>query len=414
MNTLVQFINADISTGEKIILKSINWEIKAGEHTLISGPNASGKTILCKTLVGNNRISKGSLENVKIRPDEIKMVSFTDNGKLFHSLKNIHYYQQRFNAWDANGFLTAREYLVAKGVNLRSSEHLGVLSEIGLMDLLDMERIKLSSGQTRKLLLASVLLQKPRLLILDNPYIGLDRPARAFLNNFLDKLASEHSMTIILSGHATEIPNCIKRHIHLENGQFKYSGPQFPAQNERAQINDTTISNFNSYFQEIPGFQNQKILEFSNVSISYRKKKILRDFSWNIEQGDKWALQGPNGSGKSTIVSLIYADHPQIYSQNIQLFGKKPGVNHSIWDIKKQIGFTSPELHAYFRSDLNANEVCLTGINDSFETHSHPHEKQESLTLKLFQYFEMTDYWSKPFATLSTGHQRIEYPFSYQ
>ena len=59
----------------------------------------------------------------------------------------------------------------------------------------------------------------------------------------------------------------------------------------------------------------------------------------------RWALLGPNGSGKTTLLSLIAADHPQAYSNDVYLFGEKRGSGETIWEIKKHIGLVSPEMH---------------------------------------------------------------------
>ena len=74
------------------------------------------------------------------------------------------------------------------------------------------------------------------------------------------------------------------------------------------------------------------------------------------------SFSGPNGAGKSTILSLITADNPQAYANEIYLFDRKRGSGESIWDIKKKIGFVSPELHLYFDYSATCFEVIGSGL----------------------------------------------------
>jgi len=217
---ILTFQSASIAVGVKQIFSDLSWQVNQGDHVLITGQNGSGKTVLAKAIAGRLRITKGSLQLNHIDYQDIQLISFTDDGKLFHSVNNVHYYQQRFNSWDSDGFMTAKGYLLAKGVDVDNKENQDFLHLIGLKELLDLERIKLSSGQTRKLLLASALLKYPKLLIIDNPYIGLDKRSRTIFNEFLDQLVLKRKITLILTGQFTSLPKCIKKVITIQNGKL--------------------------------------------------------------------------------------------------------------------------------------------------------------------------------------------------
>jgi len=92
---------------------------------------------------------------------------------------------------------------------------------------------------------------------------------------------------------------------------------------------------------------------------------ILDGINWTVRPHEQWALLGPNGSGKSTLLSLINADNPQSYANKIELFDRRRGSGESIWDIKKKIGFVSPELHQYFKSDATCLQVAGSGFFDT-------------------------------------------------
>ena len=179
MNLPDRIVLQDISIaiGTSTLLENITWTIKAGEHWIITGNSGVGKTLLAQTLAQKHRMPTGTLrypflgENPSFdtRQAAIQMISFMDTTRLFRSVNAVHYYQQRFNAFDSDGHMTVRQYLEDGGFDL--APHQDLFSTIGILDLLDLERIKLSSGQTRKMLLA--ILIEPSVLVLSSVTLNL-------------------------------------------------------------------------------------------------------------------------------------------------------------------------------------------------------------------------------------------------
>ncbi len=101
------------------------------------------------------------------------------------------------------------------------------------------------------------------------------------------------------------------------------------------------------------------------MDIVYGKRIIQKHVYCTIFMDEKWGLLGPNGSGKWTLLSYIFADNPQAYAKNIRLFGRKRGTGESIWDIKRRIGFSSSELHLYYRENVSCSAVVASGFVDS-------------------------------------------------
>ena len=102
-----------------------------------------------------------------------------------------------------------------------------------------------------------------------------------------------------------------------------------------------------------------------NVNIRYGDKQVLKNINWQVNRGERWVLSGANGAGKSTLLSLINADNPQAYANEIYLFDKRRGRGESIWDIKKRIGFVSPEMHLYFESGISVFDAVASGLFDT-------------------------------------------------
>ncbi|MCB0664991.1 MAG: ATP-binding cassette domain-containing protein [Saprospiraceae bacterium] len=400
---------------DKPVLKAINWHIRTGENWVLTGGMGAGKTTLTKTLLGQIRILEGKLhyrflenpESYEERKQKIHLVSFTDSGKLFQSVNAVHYYQQRYQAFDSDGHLTVQEYLEDGGLDLQNTHHLELIRLLKLEPLLNLERIKLSSGQTRKLLLCKVFFGQPRILILDNPHVGLDDQSRHTFNEHLDLLVNHFNQQLVLSGHFRGLPKCINNQLHLNKGAIEYCGAlQRPERESSYRKKSIEIELLPILRQDCEIKNVEQILNFDHLQIKYANKTVIEDLDWEVKKGEKWLVRGPNGSGKSTIISLIYGDHPQAYSNKITLFDRRRGTGESIWDIKKKIGFTSSELHSYFNYNHRAAEVVLSGLTDTFFPGNGDPDKMHLCKL-LFEYFDLSEEMQTPFQKLSTGMQRL-------
>jgi molybdate transport system ATP-binding protein len=144
-----------------------------------------------------------------------------------------------------------------------------------------------------------------------------------------------------------------------------------------------------------------------NVSVAYGDKKILSNINWQINRGDRWLLKGVNGAGKSTLISLITGDHPQAYANNVFLFDKKRGSGESIWDIKKKIGFVSPELHWYFDKTISVYNAIASGFFDTIGVYKKLSDEQHNIVQQWLSFLNLTLKSQFSLSTLSTSQQRL-------
>jgi molybdate transport system ATP-binding protein len=149
------------------------------------------------------------------------------------------------------------------------------------------------------------------------------------------------------------------------------------------------------------------IVSLRNVTIRYGVKTILNQISWVINRGERWVLKGPNGAGKSTLLSLITADNPQSYSQDMTLFGRKRGTGESIWDIKRNIGYVSPEMHLYFKETGTSFAVVASGLFDLLGVTRKVNEQQTEQVDSCLAMFGLAYLRDRYFHTLSTGEQKM-------
>jgi len=387
----------------------IDWEIRNGEHWAVIGPNGAGKTLLIDILTGKHALKAGSITFAEgnTLSNVIKSVAFSDIYSLA-DIKNS-YYQQRWNAGDEHDVPQVKE-LLTKG----DKERIRFLTDaFGIHDLIEKPVNLLSSGELRKTLIVRSLLNRPRILVLDNPFIGLDVKSRGILNEVLQRLSEMDRLQIILIlSNPGDIPSFIT---HI---QPVYDKNLLPPVSREIFLADQ--QNADSLFKEKPvaDIQNlkendnenmafEKALVFKNIHIRYGKRTILRNLDWTVKRGEKWALLGENGSGKSTLLSLVSGDNPQAYANDITLFDRKRGTGESIWDIKKRIGYISPEMHLYYLKNVRCLDVVGSGFFDTIGLYRTCNEQQLEHALKWMNVFDIEHIKDISFLNISTGEQRL-------
>ncbi|MBK6976855.1 MAG: ATP-binding cassette domain-containing protein [Cytophagaceae bacterium] len=125
------------------------------------------------------------------------------------------------------------------------------------------------------------------------------------------------------------------------------------------------------------------------------------------KKGDKWALTGPNGSGKSSLLSLINADNPQGYQNELYLFDKRRGTGESIWELKQKIGFVSPELQQYFNKQTLVWKVVASGFFDAAGLFRKISGEQSTLVDTYLNLMGIGHLKDRPLQQLSNGQQRL-------
>ena len=124
-------------------------------------------------------------------------------------------------------------------------------------------------------------------------------------------------------------------------------------------------------------------------------------------RGECWALAGPNGAGKSVLLSLVYADNPQAYSNDITIFDRKRGSGESIWDIKSRIGYVSPEMHLYFRHQGTVADVVAQGLGNTLGSFGRTNASNYEAAMRWLELFHLESFADRRYSTLSTGEQRM-------
>ena len=362
-----------------------------GKVTVIAGRNGSGKTLYIEQL------------RRQLASDRVRYIAFTDSYGV--NVDGQYYLQLRWNQHDIDhetptvGELLQRAYLLAgEDTEERRQMQQQLYSLFHMDEFLDKYIITLSSGELRKFQLTKTLFANPSLLIMDNPFIGLDAETRDQLKELLQKLADEREMEIMLVIAKTDdIPafaNEIKETSPLE------VIPAHVLSEEKCEAILSLPYHDNDY-------DCQRVVDMKKVSIRYGERTILKDVDWTIMNGERWALSGQNGSGKSTLLSLICADNPQSYACDITLFDRPRGSGESIWDIKKHIGYVSPEMHRSYKRNLPAIRIVASGLMDSIGLYAVPNAQDYEKCRWWLDIFGIGELADRPFLQLSSGEQRL-------
>jgi molybdate transport system ATP-binding protein len=159
--------------------------------------------------------------------------------------------------------------------------------------------------------------------------------------------------------------------------------------------------------QKIPINPGKTIIELHDVTVRYGAATILRNLNWTVRQGESWALLGPNGSGKTTLLSLIQGDHPQAYVNKVAVFGRQRGTGESLWELKKRIGWVSPELQLHFDDNVSVLNAVLSGFFDTIGLFEQPTPTQVTAARVRLALFDLLAHSEAPLFSLSAGLQRM-------
>lgn len=149
------------------------------------------------------------------------------------------------------------------------------------------------------------------------------------------------------------------------------------------------------------------LVELRNVTVRGARRRILHDLTWTLRAGECWALLGPNGAGKTTLLNLIQGDHPQAYSQDIRLFGRRTDSTQVLWQARQRIGWMSPELHQHYPPGWTAEAVVCSGFFNSIGLHQPCSRRQRAKARQWLVDLGLGRNTDTRFGELSFGRQRL-------
>ena len=469
MSNARPFISLDgiaIRLYNRVLFENTHWTFFDNQHWAVIGPNGSGKSSLMKALCGQVPVVQGDIEyhfaTDGAKPqDGITYVSF-DAQKTVLGWQD-RFYQARWNSTRSQDGVPVAKYLsldrvykvnpfqVVDGLPepaaFAARRH-EVVALLQIEPLLEKNAIQLSNGERRKVFIAQALLKDPRLLILDNPFVGLDQEFRARLRTVIERLTQGDMRVIVVETDRDEIPLGITHVLSVDDCRVASQKPVFlPGTHDISSGNESSPTRrypkaekkrvsqaeqdqnpcFLTGMHDEPSSgetapdkpdpiecekkrvppMGQSLVHLENVTVSYNGTRVLREIDWTIREGEHWALIGPNGAGKTTLLSLITGDNPQAYANRVTLFGRRRGSGESIWEIKQRIGWVAPELHLYYPVSITCFNVVCSGFFDSVGLYHRCTPQQREEAQVWMDRLGIASYAETPFRQVSEGQQRM-------
>jgi len=388
-------------------LEGITLSIGICEHWAIVGANGSGKSALGRLLCGALKVSSGSFRV----PEKTGYVSFEKVNEILEI--------ERYN--DDSDFLdyqdpgtSAREFILADQA-AGAGRLLELARDLGCADILERGIKFLSTGEMRKVLICRALMQEPELLVLDEPFDGLDLQSAAALRSLIGGCAGKGIRIVLLLNRFSEILPEITHLAYVKDCRILMSGEK------EVLLGSEALLRLHAFHYTLPARLPEvdgsahlpplpaetPLIVMKDVLVRYGEKCVLNRLSWTVRRHEHWKISGPNGSGKSTLLSLVSGDNPQAYANDISLFGVRKGSGESVWDIKKRIGLVSTAFQQDYRVGVTAKIAVISGFFDSIGVYGDYSRKQQEIALQWLEMLHMEKHLDTPFRALSYGEQRM-------
>ena len=417
---MIELCDATFRLNDRLIFQGTSWHFRRGEQWAVAGGNGSGKSLFLEAIRGRLPLVEGELD-YRFRPpkglsheEALAHLAFEEDPALHGAVL-----QARWNSIEEEGAINVAEFLAYNKIMevsayevttrheaARRSFERRLATAIRLLEigrLLSRRVISLSSGERKKVRIAGALARPSRLLLLDEPFTGLDASSRRHFSQTLQSLIGHGMHLLVATTRPEDLPAGFNQVLELQDLRVvrtRSLGPRRARESSRPFPPSRRPASSTS----VPG---EVLVRLSAVSVRYGETTIFDRLSWTIRKGERWALLGPNGSGKSTLIGLITGDHPQVNSNDVRLFGKQPGHGCSVWELKQRVGMVSPEMHLFFPGEVPCADVVASGFFDSTGLYEEPQPAQKRQAHKWLRRLGLARFASEPFSALSLGEQRL-------
>ena len=408
-----------------LVFANSNLSLFPGERWAIVGPSDSGQELLLAALAGKVILADGRLRHPFLEndarfvdsvfgvlpPGSIAMASMKQHRQLllareFHQLRwhgsftadstRVAEYLERGQVEQRNPFAVTDNEGAQRFERARQRE----IDRFELAALLDRPLVALSNGELHRLLLARALMLDPGLLLVDEPFAGLDAHSRGTLLQILDELHAQGTGVVLAFAQPEDLSEGISHIIEVQEHGILYAGPRRKLHRPSAR-RAVAVSTHDSPADAPP------LVEFRDVTVRQGAVILLDHVTFTINRGEHCALMGPNGSGKSTLLSLILADNPQAFANHIRVAGRQLGPGCGVWEIKALLGWVSPELDAHYPPDAGALDAVLSGFASSLGVYAEPNHDQRAAALQWLDRLGLAGIRNHPFASLATCDRRL-------
>lgn len=416
---MLKIDNLTIRYPNGFCLENISWQLNAGEHVVLYGENGAGKSVLTAYLAGLP-LPTADIVSGTVLGDTTDIAIVSKQQLALWRAQELQQFE-RHQLDNSQQGLTVADMLAA----VPAAKLQQLVERFKLSSLLERRFRLLSTGERMKLLLISALSRQPALLILDDPFAGLDHASVAALQQILCSLQPEITL-LLVTNRLADIPDYFQKIVFLQQGKLvlqqawhptnkktllaQYSESASRDSSPSVERTDTTtqLAAVMALAKQTSSRQDsQPLAVLKQIQIHYDERPLFIPFDWTIKAGEHWQLCGDNGSGKSSLLALLTGDHPQCYSNNMVIFGYQRGSGESIWQIKQHIGLVSAALQQQYRAVASLQQVVLSGLYDSIGVYQQPTPADIKLAQQWLHIIGMAGRKDQRFTELSDGDQRL-------
>ena len=457
MHSLIKIDDCHIENKRGTVIERVTWEMNTAEAWLVTGSNGGGKADFLNALsdacgmrfvpngvVGSASAEKSTAFYANVFEGSVEVVSLERAARIIQEEREND--ESEYIEGGVDIGRTGRVF-IAEGIvgNIKKGAalpevalQLDAYPEIklcGVQNILDRGLKYMSTGEIRRTLLARALVSKKRLLILSDPFAGLDSESRSILLEFFNTVSekqlsdgkedSPFPRIILGMERYVEIPKAITNVIEFSGGKVSFCGKraefeQFLERRKTALSEQkeqerrefaASVKKISAEVDHIMGVEKnslpETLVEMNDVNVSWGEHRVLRHLNWSLKQGEHWLIQGPNGSGKTTFLELITGDNGQVFCNDVRLFGKRRGSGETVWDIKHRLGIVSYRLHVEYRMvGSSLLEVIVSGFHDSIGLYQTPSDIEIDAAKKWLLLGGFAGREHESFSHLSYGEQR--------
>jgi len=360
------------------VIADLNFTWNEGESWVISGPNGSGKSALAALWLGHLDVVAGQLtRHPALGRAHEAWIGFERQRLLLEWERHIDL-SEVMDSPDPGTLV--RDFVGDQAEVVRFG--LGGKGDRGLKHL--------STGELRRACLARAWVLGLPFLILDEPFEGLDVAGVTLVQQLL----------VEGLGAGRDLAFLTRRPDDRPPGTWKFWTLPAPV--------PTVVPVARGFLGPAEG-KGRPVVEFHRVTAGYPGVPVLEGLDWTVNTGDRWLVTGPNGSGKSTLLSLVSGDHPQVFSNDVRLFGLRRGADLTLAEVRRRIVLVSYAAHLGFRNlfGVTGLEVLASGFAGTVGLWEDPSWDQVSACRNLAADWGLSEAVTRPWEELSWGTQRL-------